>query len=112
MEDRLLIAFHPELNDLRPDWPIYGIKLDQLTSSAKLLDIILQMQRKGRWSERGAEATNNYGQWKCDDYQIWDFIEVVDQLCKHYKKNSIQGVFSAWGGEHEIDWDKLVSRKK
>jgi hypothetical protein len=112
MEDRMLIAFQPRKDDPQSDIPEYGITLDKLTSSAKLLDIILQMQRKGRWSERSAEATNNYGQWLCDDYQIWEFIEVVDQLCKHYMKNSIQGVFSAWGGEHEIDWEKLVSRKK
>lgn len=112
MEDRLLIAFHPLKDDSGPDILEYGITLDRLTSSAKLLDIILQMQRKGRWSERGPEAANNYGQWKCDDYQIWDFIEVVDQLCRHYMKNTIQGVFCPWGDVHEVDWDKLVSKKK
>jgi hypothetical protein len=111
-EDRMLIAFNPEKNDPRPDWPVYGVKLDQLTSSAALLDYILQMQRKGRWSERGKEAANNYGRWLCDDYQIWDFIQVVDEVCKHYMKNSIQGVFSPSGKNHQIDWDKLVSKER
>ena len=55
-EDRMLIAFNPEVNDPRPDVPIYGITLDRLTTSAKLLDFILQIQRKGRWSEKGKEA--------------------------------------------------------
>src|SRR3569833_2518796 len=81
MEDRMLIAFHPLKDDQRTHIPEYGVTLDSLTDSAELLDSILQMQRKGRWSERGAEATNNYGRWLCDDYQIWDFIQVVDHLC-------------------------------
>ena len=112
MDDRMLIAFNPEKNDPRPDIPVYGIKLDQLNSSAKLLDFILQLQRKGRWSEKGKEAENNYGRWLCDDYQVWDFIQILDMLCKHYMKNSIQGVFSAWGKNHEIDWDKLISEQR
>lgn len=112
LDDHMLIAFQPLKDDPRPEIPEYGVALDDLTNSAKLLDIILQMQRKGRWSERAPEALNNFGQWHCDDYQIWDFIQVVDQLCKHYMKDSIQGVFCAWGDDHEIDWDKLVSRKK
>ena len=107
----MLIAFNPEKNDPRPEIPEYGITLDRLTSSAQLLDFILQMQRKGRWSEQRKEAENNYGQWLCDDYQLWDFIQVVDMLCKHYMKNSIQGVFCAWGEDHQVDWDKLVSKK-
>src|SRR5437879_10884001 len=95
-EDRMLIAFNPEVNDPRPGFPIYGVSLDQLTTSAKLLDIILQMQQKGCWSRKGKKAENNYGKWLCDDYQIWHFIEVVNSLCKHYMKKSIQGVLSAW----------------
>jgi hypothetical protein len=111
-EDRLLIAFHPLKNDPDPEIPEYGIELDRLASSAKLLDVILQIQQKGRWSERAKAATNNFGNWLCDDYQPWDFIQVVDKLCRHYMKDSIQGVFSAWGQERQIDWDKLVSKKR
>jgi hypothetical protein len=112
LEDRMLIAFNPEKNDRNPEIPVYGVELDKLTSSAELLDFILQMQRKGRWSERRKAAKNNYGRWLCDDYQLWDFIQVVDMLCKHYMKDSIQGVFSAWGNSREIDWDKLVSKNR
>ena len=108
----MLLAFNPEKNDPRPDIPVYGIKLDQLTTSAKLLDFILQMQRKGRWSERGKKAENNYGRWLCDDYQIWDFIKVLDMICRHYMNNTVQGVYSAWGESFKIDWDKLVSEKQ
>lgn len=111
-EDRMLIAFNPLKNDFRPDIPVYGAKLDDLNTSAKLLDFILQMQRKGRWSDRGEEARNNYGRWLCDDYQIWDFIAVLDMICKHYMKNSIQGVYSAWGENFAIDWDTLSSSRQ
>jgi hypothetical protein len=107
----MLIGFNPEKNDARPDIPVYVVKLDSLKSSAKLLDIILQIQRKRRWSEGGKEAENNYGQWLCDDYQVWDFILVLDMICKHYMQKSIQGVYSAWGNNHEIDWDKLASKQ-
>jgi hypothetical protein len=108
----MLIAFNPEKNDPQPEIPVYGVELTELTSSAKLLDSILQMQQKGRWSERGKEAENNHGQWLCDDYQLWDFMQVLDLICKHYMKNSIQGVFCASGNEHQIDWDKLVSERR
>jgi DNA-binding XRE family transcriptional regulator len=110
-EDRMLIAFNPEINDPRPEIPIYGVQLDTLTTSAKLLDTILQMQQKGRWSTKGKERQNNYGRWHCDDYQIWDFIQVMDSICRHRMNKSIQGVFSAWGEEFEIDWDKLSQEK-
>jgi len=111
-EDRMLIAFNPEIHDPRPEIPIYGTTLDSLNTSAKLLDFILQMQQKGRWSDKGQERKNNYGQWHCDDYQPWDFIQVLDSICRHYMNDTIQGVFSAWGNESEIDWDKLTSKKK
>jgi len=111
-EDRMLIAFNPEKNDLRPEIPIYGVKLDELTTSAKLLDLILQVQGKGRWSQNGKEAENNYGQWLCDDYQVGDFIQVLDMICRHYMGKNIQGVYSAWGKSFEIDWDKLASKQR
>lgn len=111
-EDRMLIAFNPERDDPSPEIPIYGLKLVMLNSSARLLDIILQMQRKGRWSDAGKREENKGGTWLCDDFQLWDFILVLDSICRHYMKKSVQGVFSAWGEDFQVDWDKLGAQRK
>ena len=110
-EDKMQLSFFPEIEQLR-SYPVYGIELSSLTTSAKLLDFILQLQRKGRWSMQGEKARNFHGKWKCDDYDVWGFIELVDLVCQRYMKTGIQGVFSSSGKERVIDWDRLRSEGK
>jgi hypothetical protein len=110
-EDKMQLSFFPEIEQLH-SYAIYGIPLSAITTSAKLLDSILQLQRKGKWSQKGEEARNFYGKWKCDDYDVWGFIELVDLICRLYMKTGIQGVFSPRGEERSIDWDRLRSERK
>lgn len=110
-EDKMQLSFFPELEQLRA-YPVYEIPLSMLTTSAKLLDVILQLQRKGKWSIQGENARNCHGKWKCDDYDVWSFIELVSMICKYYMQTGIQGVFSPFGEERTIDWDRLRSEGK
>lgn len=84
--------------------PEYTIELNRISTSGELLDWILQLQGKGRWEDN---------KWKpqCSDYQIFEFITVINLLCKKYLNTNVQAAFSPFGEHRKIDWDRLTSSK-
>ncbi|EGQ8312686.1 hypothetical protein O2V57_004381 [Vibrio parahaemolyticus] len=79
----------------------YPIEIDRLNSSAKLLDFILQIQKK-KWNDKVVEITGI-----SSTYQVDSFVSLIDELCQMYLNNSIQGVYSPGGNSKTVDWEKV-----
>jgi len=78
----------------------YVFGLDELSDSSKLLDVILQIQKK-KWSKEQIEGTN-----VSPTYQLDEFITLIDELCRFYLNDTIQGVFSPFGKFKTVKWPK------
>lgn len=78
----------------------YVLGIDRLSNTTELLDFILQIQKK-KWSKDQIKGTT-----VSPTYQVDEFITLIDQLCHHYFKNSIQGVFSPFGDFKSVTWPK------
>lgn len=77
---------------------VWGI--DRLSNTAELLDFILQIQKK-KWSKDQIKGTT-----VSPTYQVDECITLIDELCRHYFENSIQGVFSPSGEYKSVTWPK------
>lgn len=82
----------------------YGLPLDHLSSSVRLLDFILQIQKK-RWPKAAVKKGIS------PTYQVDEFISLIDDLCRYYLDNTIQGALSPGGQERTVDWDKAIKTK-
>lgn len=83
----------------------YVLTLDQVSSTGKYLDWILQLNRKF-WPKIDVER---YGVWP--DYQVKEFIRMMDWLCQAYFKDTVQGVFSPSGKVKTVDWKAAIKKR-
>jgi hypothetical protein len=86
--------------------PTYVVDLTRLTTSGQLLDWILQLHRKGTWSEAHQQSMGMH-----PDFQLHEFITLVGLVSHRYLGKNIQGAFSPSGEHRAIDWDKLISKR-
>lgn len=77
------------------DEELYWLYLDQLNSSAAILDFIFQINRK-RW---------------CSPRQIQAFIDFLEELSFEYFGTNAQGSFCPFGDSMRIDWKERTTSK-
>lgn len=100
-------SFNPEsqlllLSDT--EYSPYVIYLEQVNTSTKFLDFILQLNKK-----RSHDAT----EWiNCSPaFETDNFISLMEALCNFYFDKSVQGVFSPKGDYKEIDWGRAIKQR-
>ncbi|ERJ19419.1 hypothetical protein SSPSH_001487 [Salinisphaera shabanensis E1L3A] len=85
----------------------YIFFLRQLGSTGALLDAALQIQKK-KWPDEFRKDPRLL----CPDYQVDHFLGLIDDLCRFYFDDSIQGVFSPGGRViTAVDWERAISEK-
>ena len=83
----------------------YPLFFDHISNSSKLLDCILQIQKK-KWPK------NQVQKYKISPtYQVDNFITLIDALCHYYFNNSIQGVFCPGDRPKKVDWETAFKKK-
>lgn len=98
--------FYPSTKSLVFDGEFspYPIDITRLDSSVKLLDFILQIQK--RWSKTQIKGTK-----VSPTYQVEEFISLIDELCRYYFNDTIQGVYSPFGEAKNVDWANVLLKK-
>lgn len=76
----------------------YAFSLNRLTTTSKLLDIILQLAKK-RWPRQEAKENGI-----SPHYQVQEFLELMNDLSEAYLGTSLQGAFSPGGKPQVVDW--------
>lgn len=76
----------------------YTFGIDRLGNSSELLDFLLQVQKK-KWLKSQIQNTQ-----VGPTYQVDALISLIDDLCRYYFKNSVQGVFSPSGEFKSVTW--------
>ncbi|CAO1662012.1 hypothetical protein [Salinicola sp. NYA28a] len=82
----------------------YAFSLNRLTTTARLLDIILQLEKK-RWPRREAEENGI-----SPHYQVQEFLELMNDLSEAYLGTSLQGAFSPGGKPQVVDWAAAIEQ--
>jgi hypothetical protein len=100
-------SFNPDDQSLSfsdTEYSPYVIFLEQVNTSTKFLDFILQLNKK-----RNSDAP----EWiNCSPaFETDNFISLMEALCNFYFDNSVQGVFSPKGEFKEIDWERAINIK-
>lgn len=83
----------------------YVFTLNRLTTTAKLLDIILQLEKK-RWPRQEAEENGI-----SPHYQVQEFLELMNDLSEAYLGISLQGAFSPAGKPQVVDWAAAIEQR-
>jgi hypothetical protein len=83
----------------------YVFSLNRLTTTAKLLDIILQLAKK-RWPRQEAEENGI-----SPHYQVQEFLELMNDLSEAYLGTSLQGAFSPAGKPQVVDWAAAIEQR-
>lgn len=85
------------------DYSPYVVFLNNVKTSSQLLDFILQIQ-----SKRHHDADSWFDATPA--FETDNFITLMNDICKYYFDNSIQGVFSPFGQSTEISWTEVVKK--
>jgi hypothetical protein len=100
-------SFNPDGQSLTlsdTEYSPYVIFLEQVNTSTKFLDFILQLNKK-----RNHDAT----EWiNCSPaFETDNFISLMESLCSYYFDSSVQGIFSPSGEYKDIDWELAINMK-
>tara|TARA_R110000850_G_scaffold271624_1_gene406082 strand:+ start:162 stop:776 length:615 start_codon:yes stop_codon:yes gene_type:complete len=85
----------------------YVLSVDKFKGPVELLDFVLQIQKK-KWDKNQTKNTT-----VSPTYQVDEFIGLMDDLCRYYFDNSVQGVFCPHSTPKNVTWpSELVKHKK
>lgn len=87
------------------DYVPYVVYLSDLDTTAKLLDFILHIQQK-----RHHDSNDWYDATPA--FEIDNFITLINDLCNHYFKKSVQGMFSPHGSSRVVSWANALEENK
>ncbi|MEP4557813.1 hypothetical protein [Cobetia amphilecti] len=83
----------------------YIYSLGSLTTTAKLLDFVLQLQKK-RWPRQEAEDNEI-----SPDYQVKEFLDLMNDLSEAYLDMPLQVAFSPRGESKVVDWESSIKKR-
>lgn len=83
----------------------YVYELDRLRTTGELLDFTLQLNKKF-WPK---DEVERFG--ICPDYQVKEFLRLIDWLCYCYFDTHIQGVFSPSGKHMTVNWEAALQER-